>query len=34
VLVGIIGARIMHSLRRVPKAQDEGTSLLLVARKI
>jgi len=33
VLIGVIAARIMHSLGRVPKAKDEGTSLLLVARK-
>jgi hypothetical protein len=33
VLLGMIAARLMHSLRRVPKAKDEGASLLLVARK-
>ena len=34
VLCGAIVGRFMHSLRRVPKdANDEGTSLLLVARK-
>jgi hypothetical protein len=29
----MIAARVMHSLKRVPKTPDEGTSLLLVARK-
>jgi SAM-dependent methyltransferase len=33
-LCGIIAARLMQIFRRVPKAKDEGVSLLLVARKI